>query len=104
MFNKLIFFLFVTLGLTVIVLCIYKSTKIEEHYKTHNVSYSDVILPCDNIEMKKSYKIKDVIKIIKKYNVDNADIKLIKEKMIEKGDKSIICTRALKIILDTYLI
>ena len=104
MFNKLIFFLFVTLGLTVIVLCIYKSTKIEEHYKTNNVSYADVILPCDNIEMKKSTKIDHVIKIIKSYDVDHNDIKLIKEKINEKGNKGRICDRALKLILDTYLI
>ena len=43
MFNKLIFFVFVTLGLAVIVLCIIKSTKIQEHYKTNNLEYSDVI-------------------------------------------------------------
>ena len=104
MFNKLIFFLFVTLGLTVIVLCIYKSTKIEEHYKTNSLSYSDVILPCDKIEMKKSYKIDNVIKVIKKYNIDTNDLKTIKNKLKGKGIKGKICERALNLILDTYLI
>ena len=102
MLNKLIFFLFVTLGLTVICLCIIKGTKIEEHYKMNE--YSDVILPCENNEMKKSYDIKDVLKVLKKYNIDLIDLKLIKNKLVEKGIKGKICKRSLFLILDTYLI
>ena len=104
MLNKLIFFVFVTLGLAVIVLCIIKSTKIQEHYKTSNLEYSDVILPCEKKEMKKSYSIKRVFQIIKKYDIDKADLKIIKNKLVEKGIKNKICHRALVILLDTYLI
>lgn len=103
MLNKLIFLVFVTLGLTVIVLCIMKSTKIEEHY-IMNSEYSDVILPCENKEMKNSYDIKSVLKILKKYNVENEDIMLIKNKLLEKGQNKRICRRSLLLILDTYLI
>ena len=103
MLNKLIFLVFVTLGLTVIVLCIMKSTKIEEHYKM-NSEYSDVILPCENNEMKNSYDIKNVLKISKKYNVEKEDIILIKNKLLEKGINKRICRRSLLLILDTYLI
>jgi len=103
MLNKLIFLVFITLGLTVIVLCIMKSTKIEEHY-IMNSEYSDVILPCENNEMKNSYDIKSVLKILKKYNVDNEDIILIKNKLLEKGQNKKICRRSLLLILDTYLI
>jgi len=103
MLNKLIFLVFVTLGLTVIFLCIMKSTKIEEHY-IMNSEYSDVILPCENKEMKNSYDIKSVLKILKKYNVENEDIMLIKNKLLEKGQNKRICRRSLLLILDTYLI
>jgi hypothetical protein len=102
MLNKLIFFIFVTLGLTVICLCIIKGTKIEEHYKMNE--YSDVILPCENNEMNKSYDIKNILKVLKKYNIDLIDLKLIKNKLVEKGIKGKICKRSLFLILDTYLI
>ena len=103
MLNKLIFLIFVTLGLIVIVLCIIKSTKIEEHY-IMNSEYSDVILPCEDNENKNSYKIKDVLIILKKYNVELEDIKIIRNKLLEKGSKKRVCQRALLLILDTYLI
>jgi hypothetical protein len=103
MLNKLIFLVFVTLGLTVIVLCIMKSTKIEEHY-IMNSEYSDVILPCENNELVNSYDVIDVLKILKKYNVEKEDLILIKNKLLEKGSNKKICRRALLLILDTYLI
>ena len=104
MINKLIFFLFVTLGITVIILCIYKSTKIEEHYKGANINYSDVILPCDKNELKKSYKINLVNKFLKKYKIDKSEVSVIKQKIKEKSHKNRICERALELILDTYLV
>tara|TARA_B100001248_G_scaffold242428_1_gene209935 strand:- start:889 stop:1485 length:597 start_codon:yes stop_codon:yes gene_type:complete len=103
MLNKLIFLVFVTLGLTVIVLCILKSTKIEEHY-IMNSEYSDVILPCEENEIKNSYSVKDVLIVLKKYNVESEDLRLIKSKLLEKGSNKKICKRALLLILDTYLI
>ena len=37
-----------------------------------------MLYPCERKEMKKSYSIKKVFQVIKKYDIDQADLKILK--------------------------
>ncbi len=102
MSNRIFLVISILLGISVIAICIYKSTTLRENY---NINYEDVIPVCNKKELKKSkYKINDIVKILNKYNLEKSDINIISEKLNEKGYKGQICHRALKLVFSTYLI